>query len=317
MVYNMIKVLITDPIHESGLKLLKENNIDINIKLGIDETNLAKIIGEHDALIVRSRTKVTKKVLENPGKLKLIVRAGVGLDNIDLNTAKEKGITVYNTPSAPSVSAAELTIGLIICALRQIGKGYYDLKQGKWSKNEIMGHEIRGKTISIIGFGRIGYEVAKRLKPFEARIITYDIDRTRETLAKNLGIEFANSLEEALSTGDIITLHIPLLPETRNLINTEKIKLMKKGAYIINVSRGEIIDEKALLEALKNGHLAGAALDVFATEPPKEPWQIELLSLPNVIATPHIGAQTIETQEAESLEAAKIILNHFKKPNTP
>ncbi len=309
----MIKVLITDQIHEAGLKLLKENNIDTNIKLGLDETSLAKVIGEHDALIVRSRTKVTKKVLENSGKLKLIVRAGVGLDNIDLNTAKEKGIAVFNTPAAPSVSAAELTIGLIICALRGIGKGYYDLRQGKWSKSEIMGHEIRGKTVSIIGFGRIGYEVAKRLKSFEARIITYDVDKSRETLAKSLGIEFADTLEEALSAADIITLHVPLLPETKNLINTEKIKIMKRGAYLINVSRGEIVDEKALLEALKNGHLAGAALDVFATEPPKEPWEIELLSLPNVIATPHIGAQTMETQEAESLEAAKIIIEFFKR----
>lgn len=310
-VHNMIKVLITDQIHEAGIKLLKENNIDVDINLGLDETNLAKIIKDYDAIIIRGRTKITKKVLENPGKLKLIIRAGVGLDNIDLNTAKEKNITVYNTPGAPSTSVAELTIALIICALRNIGKGYYDLKQGKWSKNEIMGHELRGKTVSIIGFGRIGYEVAKRLKAFDTRIITYDIDKTRETLAKNLGIEFANNLEEALSTGDIITLHLPLLPETRNLINTEKIKLIKKGAYIINTSRGEIIDEKALLEALKNGHLAGAALDVFATEPPKEPWEIELLSLPNIIATPHIGAQTTETQEAESLEAAKIILDYM------
>ncbi|MGB9728421.1 MAG: hydroxyacid dehydrogenase [Thermoprotei archaeon] len=309
----MVRILVTDQVHESGLKLLKENNFDVDVLLGIDEGNLARIVGNYDGLIVRGRTKVTERVLENSGKLKIIVRAGVGLDNIDLNVAKKKGIFVYNTPGAPSVAVAELTVGLIVCVLRGIGKGYYDLRHGKWSKNELMGREIRGKVVSIIGFGRIGYEVAKRLKAFDAKIVVYDVDRNREILARSLGVDFANSLEEALSVGDIVTLHVPLLPETRHLINAEKIKIMKRGAYLINVARGEVIDEKALLDALKNGQLSGVALDVFSVEPPKEPWELELLSLPNVIATPHIGAQTIETQEAESLEAAKIIIDFFKK----
>ncbi|MEM3832248.1 MAG: hydroxyacid dehydrogenase [Thermoprotei archaeon] len=309
----MVKILVTDQVYESGLKLLRENGFDVDVLLGIDESSLAKIIGNYDGLIVRGRTKVTKKVLENSGKLRIIVRAGVGLDNIDLNTAKERGISVFNTPAAPSVAAAELTIGLIICILRGIGKGYYDLRNGKWSKSELMGHEVRGKVVSIIGFGRIGYEVAKRLKAFDAKVVVYDVDRSRETFAKSLGVDFANSLEEALSVGDIVTLHVPLLPETRHLINANTIKIMKRGAYLINAARGEVVDEKALLEALKNGQLSGAALDVFSVEPPKEPVELELLSLPNIIATPHIGAQTIETQEAESVEAARIIINFFKK----
>ena len=308
------KVLVTDPLDPTGIELLRSEGVQVDYRPGITHEELKTVVGNYDALIVRGRTKVTREVIEaGRGRLKAICRAGVGLDNIDLEAAGEAGIEVFNTPEASTEAVAELTVGLIIALARSIPRADKALKEGRWAKKELMGWELRGKTLGIIGFGRIGQRVAEICHALGMRIIAYR--RTRppgieEVLART-GARMASNVEEVLKESDIITLHVPLTPQTRHMIGRREISMMKDGAILINTSRGGVVDEEALYEALVSGKLAGAALDVFEEEPPKD-ISLKLAQLPNVVATPHIGAQTAEAQRAASELAAKKLLEFFR-----
>lgn len=306
-----MKVLITDPIHISCLKILEENGFDVFYKPEISRKELFEEIKDKHACIVRGRTKLDKEIISVAKELKLIVRAGVGLDNIDVNFAKSNNIAVFNTPEAVTNAVAELTVCLILDILRGVSKGNEALKRGEWIKNKLIGRELKGKNIGILGFGRIGYEVAKKLKAFECRIIAYSRSDKSE-IAKNLGIEFTRDLDYLLSNSDIITVHLTLDSTTYKFLDKKRLLKIKKGAYIINTSRGAIIDEEALLELLEAGHIAGVALDVFEIEPPTSEIEKKLLSMDNVVATPHIGAQTFEAMEEEAKKAAEIVVSFFK-----
>ena len=303
-----MKILVSDQISSKGLETLQKSEYQVDENYQLTPEQLKDIIPQYDAVIVRSRTKLTKEIIEG-SNLKVIARAGVGLDNIDVKAASDHGIKVLSTPQAPSISAAELVFGLILSLLREIPYADAAIKQGRWLKKELNGKELRGKTLGIAGFGRIGREVAKRAIAFDAKVQAYDvIDITSS--AGELGVLVIPTLEELLKTSDVITLHLPLLPETRHLLNAERLALMKPTAYLINTSRGGVIDEIVLLTALKNKRIAGAALDVYEIEPPTNQ---ELLELRNVVCTPHIGAQTIEAQDASGLEIVQNLLEELRK----
>lgn len=298
----MIRVHVNDPLDDEAMKLLKSKPELKVTAVHYDKDKLKEIIPEVEVLVVRSATKVTADVIEAGRKLKIIARAGVGLDNIDLEKAKEKGITVLNTPAASSISVAELTIGMMFALSRHIVKGTMDLKEGKWTKKQLKGLELTGKTLGIIGLGRIGREVAKRACGIGMKVIGYD------PFVKEMDIDVELvELDELYKRADYITVHVPLTSETKHLINKEAIDKMKKGVFILNCARGGVVDEKALLDALKDGKIAGAGLDVFETEPPTSDVERELLSLPNVVATPHIGASTKEAQKRVGKEIVQKI----------
>jgi len=309
-----MKILVSDPLHPDGIKMLRDAGFEVIEQPDISYDELKEKIKDFEVLIVRSRTKVTREIIESAEKLTLIARAGVGLDNIDVKAAQEKNIAVINAPEAPTYSVAELVIGLMIAALRGIPRGDMALKEGKWIKKELLGRELNGKTLGIVGFGRIGQEVAKRALAFNMKVLTYDVIGELAKKAEELGVEFVGTTKEALykllKESDIITLHVPLLPSTYHMIGREEISLMKNGAVIINTSRGGIIDEKALYEALKEGKIAAAALDVFENEPPTDV-SLKLAQLPNVVATPHIGASTEEAQRKAATIIAQKIIDHF------
>lgn len=304
----MVKVLVCDRVDEEGIKILKENGFEVDVKLNLTREQLKEEVKNYDALIVRSRTKVTREVLEAAGNLKLIVRAGVGLDNIDLEAARERNIAVTNTPEAISSSVAELTVGLMLAVARGIAEADRTVKGGGWSKEKFVGLGLKGKTLGIIGLGRIGCEVARVGKALGMKVIFYDV-APRDEVAKEIGCEPAGSLEELLASSDIISIHVPLTAETRHLIGERELSKVKPGAILINTARGAIVDEKALYWALKSGRLGGAGLDVYEEEPPKN---IDLVRLPNVVCTPHIGAQTREAQREASLIAARKIVEFFR-----
>lgn len=307
-----MKVLITDPVSNSLIDLLKEGGLEVVYKPDISKEELLKEIIDKHFLVVRGRTKVFKEVIDSAKELKAIVRVGVGLDNIDLDYANKKGIAVFNTPKASSNAVAELTICLMLDLLRKSSLGFEALRKGEWIKKKLIGYELKGKTVGILGFGRIGYEVAKKLKAFDCRVIAHSRSDKSE-LAKELGIEFTSDLDYLLSNSDILTIHLSLNPTTYKLLNKEKLLKLKKGAFLVNTARGAIIDEKDLLELLESGHIAGAALDVFENEPPNSEVERKLISMENVVVTPHIGAQTREAMEEEAKEAAEIILDFSRK----
>ncbi|HIQ02860.1 MAG TPA: 3-phosphoglycerate dehydrogenase [Desulfurococcales archaeon] len=302
-----IKVLVSDPISENAINLLKSKGLIVDEKPEISHEELKRIIEQYHVLIVRSRTKVTRDIIDSGRNLKIIARAGVGLDNIDVEYAKSKGITILNAPEAPTIAVAELTIGLMIAIARGICLGNMALKEGKWIKKQLMGFELYGKTLGIIGFGRIGKEVAKRAKAFGMNVIAISRrDISRE--ARELGVEAAKDLDDLLRKSDIITLHVPLTPKTYHMIGEREFSIMKDGVVIINTARGAVIDGKALLKALKSGKVYAAGLDVYEHEPPQEDWEWELIRHPRVIAVPHIGAQTREAQEKAGMIIAEKIL---------
>ncbi|MEM2192183.1 MAG: hydroxyacid dehydrogenase [Candidatus Hadarchaeales archaeon] len=303
----MVKILVSDKIHEDGINLLKEIG-EVEVAIGLQPEELVEKIRNFDVLVVRSATKVTREVIEAGKNLKIIARAGVGLDNIDVDAAKERGITVINAPEAPTVAVAELTIGLMLSFARKIPRADAGMKEGKWEKGELMGSELRGKTLGIVGTGRIGKAVAQRARAFEMTLLLYDVMKD-EDFAKAVGGKYV-SLEELLKNSDFITIHVPLLPQTRHMIGEREFEMMKPTAVIINTSRGEVIVEDALVKALKNGRIAGACLDVFEKEPPEGS---ELLTLPNVVLTPHIGASTKEAQREAALIIAKKIKEAVKE----
>jgi D-3-phosphoglycerate dehydrogenase len=297
----MTKILITDPIHEDGIEILR-GFAEVEISPGLERVELMKKVKECEVLVVRSATKVTKEVINAGERLRIIARAGAGLDNIDVETAGERGIKVLNTPEAPSVAVAELVFGHILSFVRHIPRADASMKAGKWEKAKFMGSELRGKTLGIIGAGRIGREVGYRAKAFLMNLLVYDVVQNHEFVQRT-GAEYVD-LDTLLRKSDFVTLHVPLTPETKHMIGKRELELMKPSAVLVNTSRGEVIDEIALVEALRNGKIKGACLDVYEREPPRDS---PLLELPNVILTPHLGASTLEAQrEAAIITAEKI-----------
>lgn len=306
-----MKVLIADEVDQECPSRLKAAGFDVKEWYGISQDDLKKVISDYEILVVRSRTKVTKEIIDLGKSLKMIARVGVGLDTIDVEAAQAKGIKVINTPQMSTVAVAELTISLMLNLLRGTHKAIESMKKGLWEKKHFYGNELHGKVLGIVGFGRIGRAVAERAHAFGMKILVYDLFVDNEVLSK-LGASRAGSIEALLSGSDIVTLHVTLTPETKHMINARTLSLMRRGSYLINTSRGEVVNTKDLLEAVKSGQIAGAALDVYENEPPREPWERELISLPNVIATPHIGAQTREAQVAGAIAVAENIINAFK-----
>jgi len=298
------RVLVCDPIHEDGVKKLRDVDFQVDMKTGIPADELRRTVPNYEVLIVRSRTKVTREIIEKGEKLKVIGRAGAGLDNIDLKAAEEKGIKVLNTPEAPAYAVAELTLGLMISLARRIPFADKTMKEEKWLKKQLIGWQLHGKILGVLGLGNIGKKVARLAKAFGMKILITKRTPPPPELLEELEANFV-PLEELLRRSDIITIHVPLTPQTRHLIGEKEIALMKDGAFIINTSRGQIIDEKALYQALKRGKLGGAALDVFETEPPTS---YDLIKLPNVVCTPHIGAQTVEAQRMAAIILAEKII---------
>ena len=296
-----MKVLVSDQLHKAGIKLLK-GVADVEVATGLDKDALIRKIKDKDALLVRSDTKVTSDVIKAGKKLKVIGRAGVGVDNIDMSAATKRGIIIVNSPTASSITVAEHTVGLMLSLARNIPFADASLKSRKWEKKKFLGIELRGKTLGIIGIGRIGLEVVKKAKAFDMDVIAYD-PYISEKAIKKFG-EVVD-LDTLLARSDFITLHVPLTDETRHIIGERAISQMKKGVCIINCARGGIIDEKALLKGLESGKVGGAALDVFENEPPlKSP----LLKSPRFVATPHLGASTEEAQKYASVIACEEVI---------
>lgn len=303
-----MKVGICDPIAQEGVEYLKKEGFEVIDLTGVPKDELPKHVEDLDAIIIRSATKVRKEFIDAAKNLKVIGRAGVGLDNVDVEYAKSKGIKVLNTPGATSISVAELVIGLILAVMRKIAYADREMRHGKWPKKKCKGIEMYGKTLGIIGIGRIGREVAKRARAFGMKIIYYDVFKLDDRTANELGVEYRD-LDDLIGEADVITLHVPLLPETKHMINAERIAKMKDGAIVINAARGGVVDEDALYEALKSGKLYGAALDVYEHEPLKES---KLFELDNIVLTPHIGAQAKEGQTRAGIEIAQKVAEALK-----
>ena len=300
-----IKVLISDPLAKEGVNLLKENkNFQVDEVSKLSESELAKKIKGYDALIIRSGTTVTKKIIEAADNLKVIGRAGVGLDNVDIEAASKKGIVVMNAPAGNTVSTAELAFSLMMSMSRNIPQASNSVKDGKWDRKQFMGVELYGKVLGIIGLGRIGTEFAKRALSFGMKIIAFDPFLSEEK-AKSLNIEPVE-LGELFKQSDFITIHTPLTDETRHLLDEKAFKKMKKGVRIINAARGGIIDEKALAKNLKSGKVSAAALDVYETKS-KPPEDSPVVDMENVITTPHLGASTTEAQLNVAIDMAKTV----------
>ena len=311
-----LRVLICDPIHEDGVKLLRDAGCEVADKPKITKEELLVEAKNFDVLVVRGRTKITAEVIAAATSLRAVARSGVGLDNIDLEAAKKRGVTVLSTPSAPVTSVAELTIGLMISLLRQVPVADQAMKQSQWTKSQLIGRELRGKTLGVVGVGgRIGAEVARiAIQGFGMKVIGYDVvDVTKK--ANELGFGISPKLDLLIERADIVTIHVPYLPSTHHLIDDSRIRRMKKGAILINSSRGDIVDGRALLEAVNEERVAGVGLDVFHDEPPKEEWEKELVTLEGgrSVCTPHIGAQTQECQRLESVTVAEEIIRLFGK----
>ncbi len=302
-----MKVLVSDKISDKGVEILKKAGLIVDVKTGMKPDELKACIGEYHGLVIRSATKVTADVIDAAKSLKVIGRAGSGLDNVDKASASKKGIVVMNTPGGNTITTAEHSIALLFSVARLIPQATASMKAGKWEKKKFMGVELFNKTLGIIGLGNIGNQVAKKAQGLEMTVIAYDPFLSEER-AKALGVEKVE-LPELFSRSDFITIHTPLTPETRNLINSETIRMMKDGVRIINCARGGIVNEKDLYEALKSGKVAGAALDVFEKEPvePDNP----LLSLDNVVCTPHLGAATEEAQENVAIAVAEQIADYL------
>jgi len=302
-----IRILISDPIEQDGIKILVDAGFSVDNQPGIDKTKLANLIEQYEILLVRGRTKVDAPLIKKASRLRIIGRAGVGLDNIDLQAAKTRGITVLNTPSAPTTSVAELTVALMLSLLRKIPFADQNMKEGRWIKNQLMGEELQSKKIGVIGrAGRIGNEVSRILTVgFQADVLGYDVIKPRGI--PGLSYEIAESIEELLQACDIVTVHIPYTPQTHYLLDAKRLRMMKKGSLLINTSRGDIVEGPALLKLLKEGHIAGAGLDVFHLEPPTDQWEREMIDLPEGVSvvTCHIGAETKQAQRRASIEIAE------------
>jgi D-3-phosphoglycerate dehydrogenase len=299
----MSRIVIADPLEASGLEILRAAGAEVMVVGASDRGRLPEIVAEADALVVRSATKVTRPLLEAARRLRVVGRAGVGVDNVDVEAATERGVLVVNAPTANLVSATEHTFALMLALARSVPAADASMKRGEWDRKTFVGVELQGKTLGIVGLGRIGQRVAARARAFEMRVVAYDpfLDPSH---AARLEVELL-SIDDLLAASDFVTLHTPLSKETRNLLDARRIALMKPEALLVNCGRGGIVDEAALLAALERGTIAGAGLDVFEEEPtPRH----ELTRHPKVIATPHIGAQTREAQERIAIETARMVL---------
>jgi D-3-phosphoglycerate dehydrogenase len=298
------RVVVTDHVSESGLAPLLEDGRFQVTRVDDSATDAFQAaLAEADGLVVRSATRVTRELLAKGPRLKVVGRAGVGVDNIDLPAATERGIAVLNSPAGNTVAAAELTMALILSVVRRVAEADRSMRAGKWERSRLRGLQLKDRTLGLVGAGRIGSEVASRCRAFGMKILAYDPYLTAER-ANDIGLALTG-LDEVLTRGDIISLHVPLTDETFHLIDEGALSRMKPGAFVVNVSRGGVIDEEALGRALIGGRLAGAALDVFEFEPlpPNSP----LLNLPNVVLTPHLGASTVEAQELVAREIAESV----------
>ncbi len=303
------KILVSDPLDAEGLEILKSSGFPVDEVSGLTEDELCAKIGDYDALIIRSGTKVTKKVIDAGKKLRVIGRAGVGVDNVDVPYATDKGILVMNTPSANILSAAEHSCAMLLAVARNIPFAHESMHKGEWKRSKYTGVELNGKVLGIIGVGRVGGEVAKRMKAFNMTMIGYDPFLPKE-VADSLGVRLT-TLEEVITTADFMTIHTPLLPETRNMISMPQFKMMKPNARIANVARGGIVNEDDLYTALKEKVIAGAAFDVWCNEPLTDD-EKKLLELDNLVTTPHLGASTVEAQERVAIEVAEHVVMYLK-----
>lgn len=305
----MIKVLITDKLAQEGIDLLNSmDGVEAVVKTGISPEELAQIIGEHDGLIIRSGTRVTAEVLANPGKLKGVARAGVGVDNIDVPAATKKGVLVMNTPGGNTLSAAEHTMALMLAMSRNVVPACVSLKGGAWDRKKYMGNQLNNKVLGLIGMGRIGLAVAKMAQGFNMQVLGYDPFAAPKD-ADKMGIEVTEDLERIFKESDYISLHVPRNEQTLNMIGKEQIEMMKPTARLVNCARGGIINEDALYDALAAGRIAGAALDVFPKEPPEN---TRFTDLESCVVTPHLGASTEEAQIEVAVEAAQILVDAIK-----
>lgn len=303
-----MKVLVCDLIHLDGIERLKRAGFTVDVKPSISDEELKNLVSTYDVLVVRSRTKVTAEVIGRGRHLKAVGRAGVGLENIDVDAAKKRNIAVFNSPEAPAEAVAELTIGLLISMARCLPYADRTMKEGQWAKKQLMGWQLEGKTLGMLGLGYIGKRVAKIAKALGMKILITKRTPPDPELLSELAGEYV-PLGELLMRSDVVTIHVPLTRQTRHIIGREEINLMKDGAYVINTARGPVVDEKALVDALRSGKLAGAALDVYAVEPPKDS---DLVTLRNVVCTPHIGGQTEESQRCAATIIADKIIAHLK-----
>ena len=311
-----MRILVVDPLHQAFDRIMKLCCAEIVRAEGIDRERLLEIVGDFDVVVVRGRTRIDREILERGarGRLKVVARAGVGLDSIDVEAARELGIRVVNAPTAAARSVAELTIGLMIAAARRIAELDHNVKSGRWRK--VPGIELWGKTLLIVGFGRIGKLVARIAKAMDMKILAYDKRDIHEE-AKEIGAEVVDTLEQGLSRADVVSIHVPLTPETRNMFSDRAFEAMKPGAILVNTSRGAVVNPRALLRALDDWIVAAAGLDVLPEEPPRSPEVIALARHPRVVVTPHIGASTFEAQERVAIEIAAAIARALNAECTP
>jgi D-3-phosphoglycerate dehydrogenase len=297
-------VLVSDPLTPRAIETLRAaTGVSVEVRTGLAEAELLPLVLGIDAWIVRGATKVSRRLIEAAPKLRWIGRAGAGLDNIDIVAAKERGIEVMNVPGANAVAVAELVFGLLIALLRHLPEADASVRRGEWDKSKFMGRELRGKTLGIVGLGKIGSAVARRALAFEMKCVGHE-PLVPDAMVRAMGVE-PLALDALLSRSEILTLHVPIAPETRGMIGAAQIARMPRGAILVNAARGGLVDEAALHRALESGALSGAALDVFAEEPPKGS---PLVGHPRVVRTPHIGAATVEAQEAVGEEIVAMLL---------
>ncbi len=302
------RVLVCDAIDQKGIEIMRKAGLDVDYRPEIKPEELLASAKDYDVLVVRSRTRVTREVIDAATKVRIIARVGVGLDNIDVAHAKAQGMEVINAEAAAMTSVAELAVGLMLCLARSIPRADAAIKEGKWLKKELLGTELSGKYLGIVGVGRMGRRIARIARGFNMNLIGHDVVPIDQQFAREVGMVVAD-LNTLLGSADFVTLHVPLTEQTKHLINEQRLALMKKSACLINTSRGTVVDEKALYKALKEGRIAGAGLDVFDVEPPTGS---DLVRLPNVVCTPHIGAQTREAQELAANFIAERIIQILK-----
>ncbi len=305
----MFKVFVSDKLGQAGLEILEAaDDVEVTVNTSLDEAGLVEAITDYDGLIIRSGTTVTENILKAAKNLKVVGRAGVGVDNVDIESATRHGVIVMNTPSANTIATAEHALALMLSVSRHIVPAHNSLAAGEWKRSNFGGSELRGKMLGVIGYGRVGRAVAARAKAFEMNVLVYD-PYVSETVAKETGVELAN-LDEVLAASDYVTLHSVLNEETQNLINTDRIALMKDSAVLINVARGGLVDADAVATALDEGKLSAAGLDVFAVEPPKE--SNRLVNHPKVVHTPHLGASTAEAQRDVAIDVATQVVEALR-----
>lgn len=302
------KILVSDDLSEAGIEILRKGGLTVDVRVGLPPEELRQIVGAYDGLAVRSATKVDAALLEAATNLKVVGRAGVGIDNVDVPAATKKGVVVMNTPGGSAVTVAEQAVAMILAMLRHIPAATASVKAGRWEKKRFQGREAAGKTLGVVGIGNIGGIVVQRAIAFGMKVIAHDPFISKEAATK-LGVELV-PLDELWARSDVISLHVPLTEQTRYLVNRDTLAKMKKGAYLVNAARGGVVDEIALADALRSGHLAGAALDVFEKEPP--PPDHPLFELENFVAAPHLGASTQEAQQIVAEQLAEQLVSFFR-----